>query len=187
MSQFQGCPCPRPGLTLGHLTFFIFFGQIPYHAGPFFGQMPPSLCSILLMGGWEGSSHLITLHYPAIIHSIPGPDTNVSVSASLLHHWLHLFGWCCYTCSHTFCIHKCNWKFPLWQSWHSLGIVHFEVNILAPASCTVIKARFFPWLVDFSKSFLQKIINWSYLEERVIAKLTLDMKSVVVEINKSYN
>ena len=34
---------PPAGLTLEHLTFFIVFGQIPHHAGPFFGQMPPSL------------------------------------------------------------------------------------------------------------------------------------------------
>ena len=34
-------PPPPPKLTPGHLTFFIFFSQIPHHAGPFFGQMPP--------------------------------------------------------------------------------------------------------------------------------------------------
>ena len=39
---------PPPRLTPGHLTFFIFFGQIPHHAGPSFGQMPPSLASDFL-------------------------------------------------------------------------------------------------------------------------------------------
>ena len=34
---------PRVPMPPGHLTFFISFGQIPHHAGPFFGQMSPSL------------------------------------------------------------------------------------------------------------------------------------------------
>ena len=55
-SQIQECPCPPPlpGLTPGHLTFFIFFGQIPHHAGPFFGQMPP-----LPKGFFKGSNSLL--------------------------------------------------------------------------------------------------------------------------------
>ena len=41
-NKSKGAHAP-PGLTPGHLTFLKFFGQIPHHAGPFFGQMPPSL------------------------------------------------------------------------------------------------------------------------------------------------
>ena len=42
LSQIQGCPCPPPphvGWPLG--IWYFFFGQIPHHAGPFFGQIPP--------------------------------------------------------------------------------------------------------------------------------------------------
>ena len=54
MSQIQGCPCPPPppGWPPGIRHFKIFFGQILHHAGPFFGQMPPSL------GIFQGSNAL---------------------------------------------------------------------------------------------------------------------------------
>ena len=36
-------PMSPPGWPPGIWHFKFFFGQIPHHAGPFFGQMPPSL------------------------------------------------------------------------------------------------------------------------------------------------
>ena len=43
MSQIQECPSPPPPRAdLRAFDIFIFFGQIPHHEGPFFGQMPLS-------------------------------------------------------------------------------------------------------------------------------------------------
>ena len=41
MSQFQGCPCPPPGLTTGHLTFLIFFWSNSPPCGPFLWSNAP--------------------------------------------------------------------------------------------------------------------------------------------------
>ena len=38
----KGVHAPPPGWPPGIWHLLFFFSQIPHHAGPFFGQMPPS-------------------------------------------------------------------------------------------------------------------------------------------------